>query len=434
MRSDTAVADDTLARSLRSAAVDFSRLSREHGPLLQIVRLLIGVVPNCDPILAIWPTGFRTYNLLVPNLLNLPFSVWGFGPPSVTLGLALCAASRAAQCAYCTAHTCSFTLRRGSSREKLAGILIPSERAAVIAAEGLASIPCTFTPEHREELLRHFSPAHAERIALGVALMGFLNKFMDAVGVDLEEAAVHEVAAALQPTGWTPGKHEVRDTPKNDPELQARPSGPDTLATKLSIVRYLPAAIRLEESWTRGVPSRWPAVGIWLKAATGHDFPVLAKVRSRRSVRAIATVLRDNLTASDSRLGLFLKALAGLVYASVAGNETLAREARGLAVWESPSVDGKTLDTIASFAAEPFDFEESEMARDLARLEALPGISREAALALLLAKAISPSPARIPAPLIVRVSEALSPEAQVELVVWVAVQQMLHRLESYLEA
>ena len=83
MKLDTAVADDTLARSLRPAAVDFSRLSREHGPLLQIVRLLIWVVPNCDPILAIWPTGFRTYNLLVPNLLNLPFSVWGFGPPAV---------------------------------------------------------------------------------------------------------------------------------------------------------------------------------------------------------------------------------------------------------------------------------------------------------------------------------------------------------------
>lgn len=434
MRSDTAVADDTLARSLRPAAVDFSRLSREHGPLLQIVRLLIGVVPNCDPILAIWPPGFRTYNLLVPHLLNLPFPVWGFGPPAVTLGLALCSASRAAQCAYCTAHTCSFTLRRGSSPQKLAGLLITSEKAAVVAAEALASLPCSFTAEHREELLRHFSPAQAERIALGVALMGFLNKFMDAVGVDLEEAAVQEVSAALQPTGWSPGKHEVRDAPKADPELQARPGGSDTLLTRLSILRHLPGALRLDYAWTRGVPWRWPAVGTWLKANTGHDFPVLAKIRSWRSVRAIATVLRDNLRASDSRLGLFVKALAGLIYASVAGNETLARESRALAVRESPSVDPKTLDAIAAFAVEPFELEESEMARALAQLEALPGINREAALALLLAKAISPSPARIPAPLIVQVSETLSPEAQVELVVWVAVQQMLHRLGSYLEA
>jgi alkylhydroperoxidase family enzyme len=434
MKHDTAVADDTLARSLRSAAVDFSRLSREHGPLLQIVRLLIGVVPNCDPVLAIWPTGFRTYNLLVPNLLNLPFSVWGFGPPAVTLGLALCAASRAAQCAYCTAHTCSFTLRRGSSREKLAGILVPSEKAAVTAAEALASIPCLFTAEQRRELLRHFSAGKAERIALGVALMGFLNKFMDAVGVDLEGAAVEEVAAVLEPTGWTPGKHRVSIAEPEDPELRARPAGRDTLWTKLAILRHLPAAIRLEQSWIRGVPSRWPAVGSYLKARTGHDFPVLAKVRSRRAVRAIATVLRDNLSAADSRLGLPVKALAGLVYATSVGNETLAREARGLVAHVSPALDEGTVDAVARFAAEPFEGEESGMAEALAGLKALPGIGGEAALALLLAKAVSPSPARVPAALVARLSPTLSPEAQVELVVWVAIQQMLHRLGSYLEA
>ena len=434
MRFDTAVADDTLARSLRPAAVDFSRLSREHGPLLQIVRLLIGVVPNCDPILAIWPPGFRTYNLLVPHLLNLPFSVLGFGPPAVTLGLALCSASRAAQCAYCTAHTCSFTLRRGSSPQKLAGLLIPTEKAAVVAAEALASIPCSFTAEHRDELLRHFSAANAERIALGIALMGFLNKFMDAVGVDLEEAAAEEAGAALQSTGWTPGKHEVRDAPRTDPALQARPSGADTVVTKMTILRHLPGALRLDHAWTRGVPWRWPAVGRYLKEKTGHDFPVLAKIRSWRAVRAIATVLRDNLDASDSRIGLSVKALAGLVYASVVGNETLAREARQLAARESPAMDTATLDAIAAFAVEPFELEESEMAGALAHLEALPGLGSEAALALLLAKAVSPSPARVPAPLIARVSATLAPEAQVELVVWVAVQQMLHRLGSYLEA
>jgi hypothetical protein len=429
MKPETAGADETLARSLRPAAVDFSRLSRDHGALLQIVRLIIGVVPNCDPILAIWPPGFRTYNLLVPNLLNLPFSVWGFGPPAVTLGLALCSASRAAQCAYCTAHTCSFTLRRGSSREKLAGILIPSEKVSVIAADALASIPCAFTAEHKAELHQHFSAADAERIVLGIALMGFLNKFMDAVGVDLEEDAVNEVSEVLRPTGWTPGKHRVRSAP-SDPALQARPSGPDTLLTKLAILRYLPAAVRQEKAWTAGVPSRWPAVGTWLKAETGHDFPVLGKLRSTRAVRAIATVLRDNLNPSDSRLSMGVKALAGLVYASVVGNATLAREARILAPY---SVQEATLDAVAAFAAEPFDAGDGAIADALARLEAIPGITSTMALVLLMAKAASPSPAQLPAPLITRVYATLSPAAQVELVVWISVQQMLHRLGSYLD-
>lgn len=421
MPPQTLAADLTLVQALRPAAVDLSRLRRAHGSMLQIVRLLIGVVPNCDSYLAIWPTGFRTYNLLVPNLLNLPFSVWGFGPSAVTLGLALCAASRTAQCSYCTAHTCSFTLRRGGSPEKLAGALPPAEKTAVATAEALASIPCAFTAEHREELRHYFSAQDAERIALGIALMGFLNKFMDALAIDLEDAAVEEASAALAPTGWTPGKHRVA-TPALEPELRARPGGRDTLATKLAILRHLPGAIRLDLAWTRGVPSHWPAVGSYLKERTGHDFPLLAKMKSRRAVRAIATVLRDNLNAADSRLGLTVKALAGLVYATIVGNGALSREARELAVRTDPTIGEATLDAVAGFAAGQADG------------ESLPGLGREAVHALQLAKAISPSPAMVPAPLVDRVSKVLSPEAQIELVVWIAVQQMLHRLGSYLDA
>src|SRR5205823_3236377 len=124
------------------------------------------------------------------------------------------------------------------------------------------------------ELLRHFSAMNAERLVLGIAMMGFLNKFMDAVGVDLEAAAVEEVTPVLRPIGWTPGKHRVDDGIPAHPSLQARPGGPDTLATRLALLRYLPAAVRLGLAWTRGVPARWPAVGAYLQAHTGHDFPV----------------------------------------------------------------------------------------------------------------------------------------------------------------
>ena len=70
----------------------------------------------------------------------------------------------------------------------------------------------------------------------------------------------------------------------------------------------------------------------------------------------------------------------------------------------------------------------------LASLPGLPGLNREAALALLLAKAVSPSPATVPAALLAEVAAALSPEAQIELVVWVSIQQMLHRLGCFLDA
>jgi len=431
MSLDTMAAPDTLSRSLQSSSIDLSRLRGEYGPLLELVRLVIGVVPNCDSLLAIWPTGFRSYNLLVPNLLNLPFSVWGWGPPVVPLGLALYTASWTARCSYCTAHTCAFTLRRGTPPEALAGRRSPAESAAVAAAETLASIPCAFTREHREELLRHFSPRGAEGIALGVAMMGFLNKFMDAVGVDLEEAAVEEVSPVLLPTGWTTGKHRVAT--ETDPVFQPRPGGRDTLATKLAFLRYVPAALKLEGGWTRGVPPRWPAVGAYLEERTGHDFPLLGKVESKRAVKAITTVLRDNLDPAESRLGLPVKILAGLVYATVVGNGTLAAEARKLALRTSPPVAEETLQGVARFAAGP---PESDGGIEAARisLASLPGLDGKAALALLLAKAVSPSPATVPPALLAEVAEGLSPEAQIELVVWVSIQQMLHRLGGFLDA
>ncbi len=434
MSLDTVATPGTLSRSLQSSAVELSQLSGEYRPLLQLVRLVIGVVPNCDSLLAIWPTGFRSYNLLVPNLLNLPFSVWGWGPPMVPLGLALYTASWTARCSYCTAHTCSFALRRGASPATFTGSRSPAENAAVAAAEALARIPCAFTREHRNDLLRHFSSRDAEGIALGIALMGFLNKFMDAVGVDLEEAAVQEVSAALLPTGWTPGKHRVATEASADPAFQPRPSGRDTLATKLAFLRYVPAALKLERTWTRGVPSRWPAVGAYLEAQTGHSFPLLAKVSSGRAVKAIATVLRDNLIAADSALGLRVKILAGLVYASVVGNQTLAGEARELALRTTPPVAEETLQAVARFAAEPVTDSGSAIGAARSSLASLPGLDAEAALALLLAKAISPSPAMVPATLLAEVAKTLSPEGQIELVVWVSIQQMLHRLERFLDA
>lgn len=431
MSLDTMAAPDTLSRSLQSSSIGLSRLQGEYGPLLELVRLVIGVVPNCDSLLAIWPLGFRSYNLLVPNLLNLPFSVWGWGPPVVPLGLALYTASWTARCSYCTAHTCSFALRRGAPPETLAGKRSPAESAAVAAAEALASIPCAFTRQHRDELRRHFSARDAEGIALGIAMMGFLNKFMDAVGVDLEEAAVEEASPVLLPTGWTTGKHRVAS--ETDPAFQPRPGGRDTLATKLAFLRYVPAALKLEGSWTRGVPSRWPAVGTYLEERTGHDFPLLAKVGSKRAVKAITTVLRDNLSAADSRLGLPVKILAGLVYATVIGNQTLAAEARKLAQRTSPPLPEETLQAAARFAAEPMEGEGGiEAART--SLASLPGLDAKAALALLLAKAISPSPATVPPALLTEGAEGLSPEAQIELVVWVSIQQMLHRLGCFVEA
>jgi hypothetical protein len=373
-----------LTTLLEQDAVPLATLHERYGSLLKLVRKLIGVVPNCDPYLEIWPPAFRTYNVMVPNFLDLPFLLWGRGP-RVTMGLAMYVASRTAGCPYCSAHTCSFALRRGASAEEVAAsltvgaALTPAQQAAVRVARALSAVPA----EAPEDLTAHFSPADAERIVLAIAMMGWLNKTMDALGVPLEVSTVAEVNAIIAPSGWTPGQH-MHELPAD-----GAPARADTLGTKLGVVPLIPSAIALDRRWMKGVPAKWPKVGDFLRAATGHDFPLLSRLRSARAVRAIATMIRDNFDAEASVLGRDAKLATGLVYADVVGSPALADALR------------------ATGAKAPVD---SPLVR--------------------LARAIAPSPARVDEAALAD-ARTLPPAGIVELVSFVSVLQMLHRLSIY---
>ena len=62
----------------------------------------------------------------------------GFGAPRDIVGLAMYAASRAAQCAYCSAHSCSFALRRGAPSASVAGLLAGDAEPRACAAIAVA--------------------------------------------------------------------------------------------------------------------------------------------------------------------------------------------------------------------------------------------------------------------------------------------------------
>lgn len=376
-----------LVELLEKEAVPFETLHTRYGSLLELVRKLLGVVPNCDPYLEIWPPAFRTYNVMVPNLLNLPLMVWGFGAPRSTLGLAMYVSSRTAGCMYCSAHSCTFALRRGATVDEVASALdgepalTEADRAAVRVARALAVVPAAIDDEDRAELRRHFSEKDAEWIVLSIAMMGWLNKTMDALGIPLEEATASEVAGVIAPSGWTPGQHMKGAVSTGDPP------GADSLATRLGLVRYAPQAIKLDKAWTGGVPDRWPAVGDYLRQRTGHSFPVLSRLRNRRAIRAIATMIKDNL--SESVIGLDHKLAAGLIYAQTIGNPSLAEELHALGAREVPDSPTQTL-----------------------------------------ARAISSSPAAVDQG-VLESSRAIPPAGIVELVTFVSVLQMLHRLSSF---
>lgn len=345
-------------------------------------------MPNCDPYLEIWPPAFRTYNVMVPNFLNLPPLIWGLGAPRATIGLAIYVSSRSAGCAYCSAHTCTFALRRGATVEQVASALdgaalSEADRAAVEVARALSVVPVAIREETRAELRRHFSPAHEEWIVLSIAMMGWLNKAMDGLGIPLEASTVAEVNGVIGATGWSPGKHMADGLPAASP-----PPSPDSLAKRLSVIRHAPRAIRLDKQWTRGVPDRWPAVGAFLREKTGYDFPVLGRLRHKRAIRAIATMVKDNF-GGESVVGRGEKLGAGLVYAEVVGSAALAGQ-------------------LGSAGA--VEVGESAVKK--------------------LVRALSPSPTAVDAEVIASCRE-MKPAGIVEVVTFVALLQMLNRLESY---
>ena len=320
---------------LRDEMVAWETLEERYGALLKLVEVLLGVVPNCDRYLEIWPPAFRSYNIMVPNFLNLPAPIFGVGgAPGEIVGLGMYVSSRVAECPYCTAHTCSFALRRGASADKVAQALIGGdaeftrgELATIAVARSLGRIPCELTVAERDELVDVFGASHAEWIVLGVVMMGFLNKFMDATGVELEQSVYSEVSQTLG-SQWSAGRAGAA----LDGAAPAKPPPPaDGLATKLRVLPLVPGALRLDARWQRGVPKAAPQVGAYLRERVGHDFPVLERLRHRRAARAIAFMLRENLSAQETVIGLDTKIRCGLVFAEVIADETLAADVRALA-------------------------------------------------------------------------------------------------------
>lgn len=430
----------TFAQELDGLGTDQEALKSELKPIVNLVRELIGVVPNAYGTMSIWPTGLRSYNLLVPNLLNLPASVFGQGAQKDLIGLAMYAASRAADCMYCSAHSCSFALRRGANPDAILGHLDQAEGAVVTVSEAISRVPTDLKADDVAELRSYLSDADVEWLVLSVAMMGFLNKFMDTMGVELEDGAINDVEDLISSTGWSVGKHgwssedfdDVQMTegrtlrPKN--EASNGDSGKagweevpvDGLGTYVRMIRNGPGAKRIERGWTKGVPNRISSVLMMLEDEVGYSFPVLSNLRHAKAVKAIGTVLRDNLDPDLTELGLGAKCLVGLVYARVVGNDKLAGEAQVLANIYAPHLTPHTLAAVSRFAAG-----EAEYA------DVPAGLSAVEAAAVMLAKTGSPSPSTVTEITIDSATSMLAPAQIVEVIIWLSIQQMMHRMYSF---
>jgi alkylhydroperoxidase family enzyme len=417
----------TLYADLKSASIDFKTLHKNYHPLLSLVKQLIGVVPNCDPVLEIWPTGFRTYNLLVPGLLNLPNTIFGGTKLKSAMGLAMYSSSKAAQCPYCTAHCCSFALRRGLIADAIDGNRTPREQAVVAFAEAISQVPAKLTLEECKVLADYFSNEEVVSILFAISLMGFLNKFMNGMGVELEQEAITDVGNLLSRNGWSPGLH-FNGQLNN---IKGIPPKKDNLLTYLRIVRQAPGAISLEKKWTNGVPNNNPAASEFLEKLAGYPFPILKHITRKRVVVTLTTVLRDNLDEDSSEIGLPAKCFSAYVFAQIISNDELKKEAKVIAKHFVPGITDNVFEKLDKIAGMPIPNDANQAHELIKHLLEIPDFSEREAAVIILTMAAAPSPTIVNDTVIEVVIHRLSPPGIIELMVWLSIQQLLHRLSTY---
>lgn len=416
----------TLAGGLKSASADWQTLHKNYNPLLNLVRELIGIIPNCDPTLEIWPPGFRTYNLLVPNMFNLPNTIFGNKSFKASMGLAMYASSKAA-CAYCTAHTCSFALRRGARAEAFASARTEKEQTVVTMAEKLAQIPSSLTMTDIEVVRQYFSPSETEWLVNSISMMGFLNKFMNAMGVELEQEAINDTAEILSKTGWEPGIHALNGFTVTKPGTLKR----DTLFTYLRVIRQAPGAVAWEKKWTKDVPSEYSAASGYLKQHTGYSWPILKPVKEKRVIRTLTTALRDNLDTETTVTGLKIKMYAGYIFSTLVWNDLLKSEVRNLSARWAPELTNEQFELLNKVSQMEIPVDNAACEKVIASFQQQLSLTEKEAATTLLAISASYSPAQNNDAVTETVLKYMEPASIVETVVWLSVLQLLSRLSSY---
>ncbi len=123
--------------------------------------------------------------------------------------------SYSAGCRYCQAHTIRAAERYGARKEQLENIweynnhnsFSKAERAALDFAIASSIIPNGVNDEIAENLRKYWDDGEIIEILGVVSLFGFLNRWNDSMGTEIEQGAKESGEKHLKIKGWTTGKH-----------------------------------------------------------------------------------------------------------------------------------------------------------------------------------------------------------------------------------
>lgn len=118
-------------------------------------------------------------------------------------------------CRYCEAHAIRAAVRYGSEEDKLQHIwdyktypaFSAAERAAFDLAIAASSVPNQVDDEIASAMREHWDEGEIVEILGVIALFGYLNRWNDSMGTQLEGPAAEDGDTLLGQKGWTIGKH-----------------------------------------------------------------------------------------------------------------------------------------------------------------------------------------------------------------------------------
>lgn len=119
-------------------------------------------------------------------------------------------------CRYCEAHAIRAAERYGSEADKMNNIweyktypaFSEAERVAFDLAIAASTVPNGVNDEISENMRKHWEDGEIVEIMGVIALFGYLNRWNDSMGTQLEEPAADDGVKFLAKKGWTRGKHQ----------------------------------------------------------------------------------------------------------------------------------------------------------------------------------------------------------------------------------
>ena len=124
--------------------------------------------------------------------------------------------SNATGCRYCQAHAIRAAERYGAKQEQLDNIweyrthdaFSDAEKAALDFALAASQVPNTVNADIKKQLHKHWNDGEIVEMMGVISLFGYLNRWNDSMGTNIEDGAVESAEKYLGEVGWEKGKHD----------------------------------------------------------------------------------------------------------------------------------------------------------------------------------------------------------------------------------